>query len=381
MSSIGDGALATDEEYRVSFINPVAERLCGWLDGSALGRPITEVFRLVGEDCIPLASAIEEASVERVVVHFDRCHLQSRDGELVPIDDSMAPIRDERGRVSGVVIVFRDATQRRRYEQRLRDLNAELEEQVQLRTAQLQAANVELASFSYSIAHDLRAPLRAIIGFSSRVVEDHARTLDPEGRRLLEVVTSQAAQMSRMIDDYLRLSGLSQVGLKPTQLDMTQLAREAWNSVIAGLAHPPHLTLEELPHATADHGLLRQVWVNLLSNAVKFSRSTAVPSVRVTGIQTAREVRYVIEDNGAGFDPVHASKAFRVFERLHNQKEFEGNGVGLCIVQRIIHRHEGDVAITAMPNQGARVEFWLPRSATAAAAPEQAGLTGESSAA
>ncbi|HEX2493708.1 MAG TPA: response regulator, partial [Steroidobacter sp.] len=273
MTSIGDGVIATDREFRVSFINPVAERLCGWPNGSALGKPVREVFRIEGSAFKDLAEIIGEATTDRVAISLDECELESADGVRLPIDDTLAPIRDTSGRINGVVIVFRDASERKRHEAQLRQLNEDLEDRVQRRTAQLQAANHELASFAYSIAHDLRAPLRAINGFATRVVQEHAGELDAEGRRLLEVVTSRAAQMSRMIDDYLRLSRLSHVDLNYQTLDMTLLAREAWVIATQSVEKPPELQLGELPNARGDENLMRQVWTNLLSNAVKFTRT------------------------------------------------------------------------------------------------------------
>lgn len=361
MTSIGDGVIATDREYHVSFINPVAERLCGWPNGSALGRPVTEVYRIQGARCTGLEDMIEEAIRDSLAINLDQCELQAPDGSAVPIDDTLAPIRDEHGRIGGIVIVFRDARERKRHEQELLRLNSELDEQVRRRTAQLQAANNELASFSYSIAHDLRAPLRAVNAFATLLVQEHGKSLDAEGQRLLDIVIRNASRMARMIDDYLKLSGLSHVALTRKTIDMQALAREAWTQVTDGLERRPRLELGELPAAQGDESLIRQVWVNLLANAVKFTRSVEHPRVRVTGSVDEQATRYTIEDNGVGFDPAHASKLFRVFERLHTQQEFEGNGVGLCIVQRILHRHEGDIRLEGRLGEGVRVHFWLRR--------------------
>lgn len=362
LSSIGDAVIATDRDFHVSFINPAAERLCGWPRGSALGRPVAEIFRLSGSSPSSTLEAIAEATSGSVVIALDECEIERPDKTLLSIDHTMAPIRDASGEIGGVVVAFRDAGMRKRYQQELLQLNSELEDRVRRRTAQLEAANREMASFAYSIAHDLRAPLRAIHGFATRVMDQHGIALGEEGRRLLEIVVSRAGQMSRMIDDYLKLSGLSHVALTHTNLDMTQLAQQAWVIAIDAKDQVPQLELAELPPAQGDENLIRQVWVNLLSNAVKFSRSAAQPKVRVSGTSDARTVSYRVEDNGVGFDPAHSSKLFRVFERPHKQEDFEGNGVGLCIVQRILHRHEGDITISGVLGQGACVQFWLPRA-------------------
>jgi two-component system cell cycle sensor histidine kinase/response regulator CckA len=368
MNSIGDAVITLDSEFRVSFLNPVAERLCGWTQSEAIGKPAVEVFSIHLASGATFASVIEQAMREGIVLNIDEATLTRRDGTSTAIDDSVAPIRDDNGRMTGLVIVFRDATVRKAHEQQIRQLNGELEEKVRLRTAQLEALNDDMSSFAHSIAHDLRAPLRAINAFASRIVNEHSSGLSSEGQRLLQVVTTQARHMATMVDDYLRLSGLSRVGLVYEEIDMTALAKEAWSVAVTGAPRPPALYLESLPPAYGDPGLLRQVWTNALSNAVKFTRDAKAPSVRVTGREDDKAVRYCIEDNGVGFDPAHAGKLFRVFERLHGNEGYEGNGVGLCIMQRIIHRHEGEITIDGEPGKGARLEFWLPRRKASAGA-------------
>ncbi|HEY0939821.1 MAG TPA: ATP-binding protein [Steroidobacter sp.] len=361
MNSIGDAVITIDSELRVSFFNPVAERLSGWTQADAIGKPATEVFNIRLTSGATFASIIEQAMREGIVLNIDEATLTRRDGSTTSIDDSVAPIRDESGRMTGLVIVFRDASVRKMHEQQIRQLNGQLEEKVRLRTAQLEALNDDMSSFAHSIAHDLRAPLRAINAFASRIVSEHSSGLSGEGQRLLQVVTTQAMHMSTMVDDYLRLSGLTRVGLAHEQIDMTELAKEAWAVAITGVPESPALHLQSLPPTYGDRGLLRQVWANALSNAVKFTRDAVSPEVRITGREDDKVVRYCIEDNGIGFDPAHGGKLFRVFERLHGQDGYEGNGVGLCIMQRIVHRHEGEITIDGQPGKGARLEFWLPR--------------------
>jgi len=362
LGSIGDAVLATDAEYRIAFINRVAEQLSGWSKEDALGRPLRSVAQIVdesGEDL--LRARIESVIVDGMSLNLEDAFLIRRDGTRLPIDDSVAPIRDDAGIVAGVVIAFRDNTERHRLEQQLRDLNSELERRVKVRTTELEAANQELEAFSHSIAHDLRAPLRAINAFSTRLAQDHSCQLDDEGRRLLGVVTSRTQQMSSMIDDYLRLS---QVGRAPAQkvpLDMAALARNAWATVTAGEPTNAVLEMGRLPLAFGDPKLIEQVWANLLSNSVKFSRHLAHPLIRIGGTEDERAVTFVVEDNGIGLDPAHASKLFNMFERLHPTTELEGNGVGLAIVRRILNRHDGEVKIEGQPGKGVTVTFWLPK--------------------
>jgi len=359
IESAPDAMIIVDSDGRIGMLNSMTERLFGYTREQLIGQPV--------ECLLPTAMRTRhEMNRERFMsapsarpMGAGRDLLGQRsDGSCVAVDISLNTLSFA-GRTF-IVAAVRDVTSRQQHELQLRELNTDLENKVHRRTAQLQAANQDLAAFSYSIAHDLRAPLRATIAFATRVSEDHADDLNTEGKRLLGVVTRSAADMSRMIDDYLRLSGLRQVGLSHERVDMRELAWEAWNTVIFGVDRPPILSIGELPWAWADRSLMRQVWTNILANAVKFSRATNEPLVRIHGNADHRIASYAVEDNGVGFDSAHAAKLFRVFERLHTQSEFEGNGIGLCIVQRVLHRHEGDVSITGAVDAGTRVDFWLP---------------------
>ncbi len=240
----------------------------------------------------------------------------------------------------------------------------ELERRVVERTAELESANRELEAFSYSVSHDLRAPLRAVDGYALMLEEDHAARLDGEGRRLLGVVRSEARRMGELIDDLLALSRVGRQSLQCAAVDMTATVRE----VIPQLAarHPAaQVELGELPAARGDRALLRQVWVNLLGNALKYSSKQPRPRVEIGGrAEPSGEILYWVSDNGAGFDMRYASKLFEVFQRLHSAEEFEGTGVGLAIVRRIVERHGGRVWATATPGSGADFHFTLPSGST-----------------
>lgn len=247
----------------------------------------------------------------------------------------------------------------------LREMTGELERRVAHRTAELEAANRELESFSYSVSHDLRAPLRAIDGFALMIEEDYGDRLDDEGRRLLKVVRDSARRMGVLIDELLAFSkfGRQAINLAPT--DMAALVREVWVEVERGTASAPvDFRISALPAVAADRPLLRQVWVNLLSNAAKYSGGNTHPVVEVVGEETDREVVYRVRDNGAGFDMKYYDKLFGVFQRLHTAAEFPGTGVGLAIVQRIIIRHGGRVWAEGKVGDGATFFFALPRIAS-----------------
>ncbi len=236
----------------------------------------------------------------------------------------------------------------------------------QEKAIELSAVNKELESFSYSVSHDLRAPLRAIDGYSRLLEEDSGERLGEEGRRLLSVVRASSQRMGRLIDDLLAFSRLGQQEPAKSRVDMTQLAQET--AAELGRDFPAaQLTISPLPPAMADRALLKQVWANLIGNALKYSFKREQPQIEVGGRQEAEESVYWIRDNGVGFDMRYAAKLFGVFQRLHRQDEFPGTGVGLAIVQRVISRHRGRVWAESQPDQGARFHFSLPRESDDAA--------------
>jgi signal transduction histidine kinase len=227
------------------------------------------------------------------------------------------------------------------------------------RTAQLDIANKELDAFSYSISHDLRAPLRAVNGYARMLVEDYHDRLDEEGRRLLTVVASSGEHMSRLVDDLLAFSRLSRAPLAAAPVGMRALVEEALAE--ARGESRARVEIGELPDAAADRGLLKQVWLNLVGNALKYSAKREAPRIEIGAKAEGAEHVYWVRDNGAGFDMRYARKLFGVFQRLHRAEEFPGTGVGLAIVQRIVARHGGRTWAEGKPGEGACFYFSLPR--------------------
>jgi PAS domain S-box-containing protein len=237
----------------------------------------------------------------------------------------------------------------------------ELEARVAARTAELTAANRELEAFSYSVSHDLRAPLRAMDGFSRLLVEEHAASLDAEGGRLLGVVRESARRMSALIDDLLALSRLGRAEVHVRRVSMAPLVAVVLDEALAGEERGRWtVKVGELPDATGDSGLVRQVWANLLGNAVKFTRTRERPAIEVSASREGRLVAYCVKDNGVGFDMAYAGKLFGVFQRLHSPKDFAGTGVGLALVARILSRLGGTASGQGEVGVGATFTFTLP---------------------
>lgn len=350
-----DAILFLDREERIEEANRRAEQLYGRTRAELLSLSLSDLRdpSVAGSAAEELARAESSGNRAYRTVH------RSASGAALAVEISSRFIETEG--IQGFIVIVRDVSDVVDAEMQVRRLNEELERRVIERTAQLADANRELEAFSYSVSHDLRAPLRAIDGFSKILSSEHGTALDDEGRRLLDVIRSSTHRMGCLIDDLLEFSRAGRRELRKRSVDMMEVVRAA----AAGLTQesppsPVRFTIAELPRASCDATLIRQAWRHLLDNAVKFSRAKTDATVEVGFRREAGRTIYFVRDEGVGFDMKYVDKLFGVFQRLHSQQDFEGTGVGLAMVRRIVHRHGGEVWAEGEVGRGATFYFSLP---------------------
>jgi PAS domain S-box-containing protein len=370
VASSDDAIIGRDLQGVVTSWNAAAEREFGYTASEMIGHSITRL--IPAERHEEEVKILEEIARGKSVRHFETVRSR-KDGSTFNVSVTVSAIKDSSGKVVGASKVVRDITTRKKAEETIHRLNAELEERVAQRTAELEAANKELESFSYSVSHDLRAPLRAVDGFSQAVLEDYGPQLPEEGRRCLQTIREGAQRMGTLIDDLLTFSRLGRLPLSKRTVETGDLVRAVLEDLSSQRAgRQIEVSVAELPVCQSDAVLLRQVWINLLSNAFKYTRLREKAVIEVGckrepiaaedgggPEKKTNENVYFVRDNGTGFDMRYADKLFGVFQRLHREEEYEGTGVGLAIVRRIVHRHGGRVWAEAAEDHGATFCFTL----------------------
>lgn len=348
-----EGCQIVDFNWRYVYINEVAANQGRHSPQELLGHTMMEMYP--GIENTGLFSVLRECMQSRTSRRMDNRFIFP-DGSVGWYELSIQPVSE------GIFILSTDITRRKQTEEEIRKLNEKLEERVIERTAQLHAANQELEAFSYSVSHDLRAPLRAINGYTRILLEDYATVLDEEGRRVCLIITDETKRMGKLIDDLLSFSRLSRKQIQSSRVDMKSLAYSVYGELTRESDRERiDFRIGKLPAVDGDPALLHQVWINLLSNAIKFSSRVERAVIDVGTKKSETDNVYYVRDNGAGFDIQYVDKLFGVFQRLHGEHEFEGTGVGLAIAQRIIQRHGGRIWAEGEVGKGATFYFSLPR--------------------
>ena len=281
------------------------------------------------------------------------------DGTLLWLDSRLYPVTNPDGKVMGACMSYEDVTKRKFDEQKIQELNKTLDKKVLERTAQYESLNKELEAFSFSVSHDLRAPLRAVNSYAQILEEEQKDKLNEDGQLMLKNIKNNGQKMGRLIDDLLAFSRLGRQEIKKVQVNMNELASTAIEELNRLLPNHAAIQLSPLPEVEGDYTLLYQVMINLVGNAIKYSSKKEKPVITIYAEQKEGKTIFTIKDNGAGFDMRFAEKLFGVFQRLHSEQEFEGNGVGLAIVQRIINKHGGKIWGEGKENEGASFYFTL----------------------
>lgn len=363
LTSIADAVIATDDSGQVTFVNGVAESLIGYTQAQAQARKLEDVFNVVSETARePVKNPAEQALHEGVIIALaDNAILISRDGNERPIEANAAPIRNPHDKIMGVVLVFRDITQRRQSEAELRRLNQALKR-----------TNLDLQQFSYAASHDLKEPLRTVSNYLQLIRSRYlGKLLDQEAEKLFNVAIAGAQRMHALVEALLEYSRAGEVGdnaLEP--VPVSKIVNDAITNLQSAISDASaEVSLGLLPEVTANSLHLTQVFQNLISNALKY-RSAQPPRISISAAEEAHDWVFCVEDNGIGIPPEYQAQIFGIFKRLHGG-EYPGTGIGLATCKKIVDRHGGAIWVESEPGKGSRFLFTLPKTTATNASPRE----------
>lgn len=346
LSSMADAVITTDLDFKITSWNEAAERLFGRPAGDVLGKELVDVAQI---EHLTANREAALASVREAGYWNGEIAVANGDGGQTHLESVATLVRDDSGQPLGVVVVHRDVTERKRVEKELHTLKDELEQRVQARTAQLRVANKELETFAYSVSHDLKAPLRAIIGFSEILASRYADDLDDEGLRYFRHIQVAGAKMTQLVDDLLHYQRLGRSGVDMSEIPLSELLRSAIDSRADELAETGGIVEVpgDLPSVYGSSSLVSSVFENLLGNAIKYRRRGVAPRVSVSWARDGEAVTVSVADNGIGIPEEYQGKIFDLFQRLHSDEDYPGTGVGLAMVQKAVSLLGGTIEVNS----------------------------------
>ncbi|SDU13187.1 PAS domain S-box-containing protein [Verrucomicrobium sp. GAS474] len=360
LSSIGDAVIVTDRTGAVTFMNPEAERMTGWTAAEALGKPLRSVFLLINEQTResvedPVEIVMRENRTTALETHT---LLVARNGAEWPIEDSAAPIHGQKQEVSGAVLVFHDVSTQREAHRNLKEYTADLSRKVDERTQSLRRAVEEMEAFSYTVSHDLRSPLRAMQGYAQALMEDYSHKLDEQGNLYLTRINNAAQRLDKLIQDILAYTRLARDREEVVSVPLDKLVRD----IVAQYPqfHAPRARIEiegTLLPVLGREAVLTQVFSNLFDNAIKFVSPGLHPHIRVWTEEINGKIRIHVRDNGIGIARENQERIFKIFEQVHNPKQYGGTGIGLAIVKRAVENLGGNMGLESQLREGSL--FWI----------------------
>lgn len=360
------GIIGMNKSFQIIEFNNKAECIFGFKKDEILGKDPLEILFSQSNKSFLKEHYKKITKAEDTLV----CTIENitKHGKSITCEWHDTILKDGEGNFNGVLSMIFEITKRVKDEDEIKKLNEELENGVQKRTVQLEMANKELESFSYSVSHDLKVPLRAITGFSEILLNKYSSKLDQKGNKLIKDIFDNCQKMDNLINGILSLSKMNRKELDKIKLDLNLISKSVLNdlenetsvSEYSDYFNRVNFLLHDLPIAKGDPVLIQQVFQNLLSNAIKFSRHKESPLIEIGFIIKYNATIYFIRDNGIGFDMKYSNKLFGIFQRLHSSKDYEGNGIGLAIVHHIIRKHQGNVWVESSPGEGTTFFFTLP---------------------
>jgi PAS domain S-box-containing protein len=348
-----DAIYIHDDSCKIISWNEGAELMYGYTEAEALKM---KIWNIIPEYLHSETQQIIDLVTNGQVLHSIETKRISRHGKLLDVLFSASVIIDSENGNKSVAITEHDITLQKIADEQIMQLNADLK----MNVSKLEGVNKELEAFSYSVSHDLRSPLRALNSYAKMLEEDYSDKLDDDAKRMLASIDSNARKMGNLIDDLLEFSKMGRNEVKKINVNMVDVVNNVIQDVKNSSSCKTEFTIKELPSAYADNALINQVWINLISNAIKYSGKKSLPLVEIGSQRANGEIIFYVKDNGAGFDMAFANKLFGVFQRLHSSTDFEGTGIGLAIIHRVITRHGGRVWAESKVGEGATFYFTLP---------------------